>query len=171
MMRWIKANPFVLSANLHGGAVVASYPFDDSPRHRTGFYSSAPDDDFFRQVCVVFFFFFFWYHFLRSEIDIARTIKQFSSGILNRIVDFSLFLKLACFFATTLHVINSWWHAMLLLKCKRKKNSALFISERSKYFIVHCEIAFYFKSTRRMKLLTRKLQCFMSCLHYTRACV
>ena len=58
-MNWIKGNPFVLSANLHGGAVVASYPFDDSPRHRIsglshtsrtkimrmspGFYSASPD--------------------------------------------------------------------------------------------------------------------------------
>ncbi|XP_067684519.1 carboxypeptidase D-like [Haliotis asinina] len=49
MIKWIESNPFVLSANLHGGSVVASYPFDDSRLHRqAGKYSKAADDSVFR---------------------------------------------------------------------------------------------------------------------------
>lgn len=49
MIKWIEENPFVLSANLHGGSLVASYPFDDSPSHKEeGQYSAAPDDAVFR---------------------------------------------------------------------------------------------------------------------------
>lgn len=46
---------FVLSGNLHGGTVVASYPFDDSAYHqRQGRYSQAEDDSLFRYLALVY---------------------------------------------------------------------------------------------------------------------
>ncbi|NXG31015.1 CBPM Carboxypeptidase, partial [Dromaius novaehollandiae] len=49
VMNWIKNETFVLSANLHGGALVASYTFDNG-NAVTGSsegYSKSPDDDVF----------------------------------------------------------------------------------------------------------------------------
>jgi carboxypeptidase D len=55
MMKWIEENKFVLSANLHGGSVVASYPFDDSRIHVIqGHNSPTPDDAFFRHIAHVY---------------------------------------------------------------------------------------------------------------------
>ena len=55
-MKWIVSNPFVLSGNLHGGSVVASYPFDDSakPSRWRSIYSKAPDDAMFRQLATLY---------------------------------------------------------------------------------------------------------------------
>lgn len=49
IMEWTQDNPFVLSASLHGGALVASYPYDDNPSGQNQ-YSATPDDDVFRQL-------------------------------------------------------------------------------------------------------------------------
>ncbi|XP_048374644.1 carboxypeptidase D [Sphaerodactylus townsendi] len=49
LMEWMRRNRFVLSANLHGGSVVASYPYDDSAVHQTsGLYSKSADDEVFK---------------------------------------------------------------------------------------------------------------------------
>lgn len=46
---------FVLSGNLHGGSVVASYPFDDSASHQEqGRYSQTEDDGLFRYLAQVY---------------------------------------------------------------------------------------------------------------------
>lgn len=49
VMDWIKEYPFVLSASLHSGALVALYPYDDSPSGQS-LYSATPDDDVFRRL-------------------------------------------------------------------------------------------------------------------------
>ncbi|XP_068232085.1 carboxypeptidase D-like [Palaemon carinicauda] len=53
VMSWIVNNPFVLSGNLHGGSVVASYPFDDSRYHKGG-PSLSPDNDLFKYLANVY---------------------------------------------------------------------------------------------------------------------
>lgn len=54
VMKWILENKFVLSGNLHGGTVVASYPFDDSALHGQSIYSESPDDSLFRYLARVY---------------------------------------------------------------------------------------------------------------------
>uniref|UniRef100_A0A672Q6C0 Carboxypeptidase Z n=1 Tax=Sinocyclocheilus grahami TaxID=75366 RepID=A0A672Q6C0_SINGR len=51
VMKWIRSFPFVISASLHGGELVISYPFDLS-RHpqEDRMYSPTPDEQIFRQL-------------------------------------------------------------------------------------------------------------------------
>lgn len=55
VMNWILSNPFVLSANLHGGAVVASYPYDNSIVHHDCCEDSpTPDNHFFKYAALTY---------------------------------------------------------------------------------------------------------------------
>lgn len=50
LMKWILKENFVLSSNLHGGALVASYPFDETSQHVSNAYGTSPDDAVFRHL-------------------------------------------------------------------------------------------------------------------------
>ncbi|EFO20099.2 hypothetical protein LOAG_08391 [Loa loa] len=46
-VKWFRQYPFVLSANFHGGSLVANYPFDDSTTGQDNIYSPTVDDRLF----------------------------------------------------------------------------------------------------------------------------
>eukprot|EP00741_Cyanophora_paradoxa_P021717 tig00000241_g20962.t1 len=50
LMRWSMSRHFVLSANMHGGAVVANYPWDGNAEGASGKYAATPDDALFRSL-------------------------------------------------------------------------------------------------------------------------
>ncbi|KAL6083005.1 hypothetical protein STEG23_028005, partial [Scotinomys teguina] len=56
VMKWLKTETFVLSANLHGGALVASYPFDNGVQATGALLSRSltPDDDVFQHLAYTY---------------------------------------------------------------------------------------------------------------------
>lgn len=54
VMKMIMENPFVLSANMHGGDLVANYPYDESRELGSDIYAKSPDDDTFRHLASVY---------------------------------------------------------------------------------------------------------------------
>uniref|UniRef100_A0A915HML5 Peptidase M14 carboxypeptidase A domain-containing protein n=1 Tax=Romanomermis culicivorax TaxID=13658 RepID=A0A915HML5_ROMCU len=52
--RWVLSVPFVLSANLHEGDLVANYPFDLSRKPGLNAYSKTPDDSTFKNLALAY---------------------------------------------------------------------------------------------------------------------
>ena len=71
-LRWIQRYPFVLSSNLHNGALVANYPFDNG-RSGISTYQRSPDDDIFRQLALS-------YSNAHPTMHLGRPCPQDTSG-------------------------------------------------------------------------------------------
>uniref|UniRef100_A0AAY5L665 Peptidase M14 domain-containing protein n=1 Tax=Esox lucius TaxID=8010 RepID=A0AAY5L665_ESOLU len=78
---WLKTESFVLSANLHGGAVVASYPYDNSNKgaELKGGSSITPDNDVFVHLAKTYSY----THTLMHKGDQCYDSKDFTDGITN----------------------------------------------------------------------------------------
>ncbi|NXG46461.1 CBPN Carboxypeptidase, partial [Psilopogon haemacephalus] len=67
VIQWIGSYNFVLSANLHGGAVVANYPYDKSQdqrfrSHRRTVNTPTPDDKLFQKLAKTYSYAHSWMH-------------------------------------------------------------------------------------------------------------
>ncbi|XP_043696649.1 carboxypeptidase SOL1 isoform X2 [Telopea speciosissima] len=72
IMSWLKERRFTGSASLHGGALVANYPWDGSQDKRKQYYA-CPDDKAFRYMASVY---------SRSHFNMSLS-KEFDGGITN----------------------------------------------------------------------------------------
>ncbi|KAF0289134.1 Carboxypeptidase D [Amphibalanus amphitrite] len=82
-MTWIINNPFVLSANLHGGSVVASYPYDDTPQPSPRgccVASDGPDTALFRRLAAIYAQ---GHAFMHRGEDFCHINERFAGGITN----------------------------------------------------------------------------------------
>lgn len=75
-IHWSLIYPFVLSGNLHGGALVANYPFDNAIKDSQSIESKSPDDPTFKMLAMA-------YSLAHSEMHLGNACVNFTNGITN----------------------------------------------------------------------------------------
>lgn len=75
-MNWIASIPFVLSANFHGGALVANYPYDNKPEYAANGENPSPDDKVFKALALA-------YSNAHPRMHLGEPCPSFSNGRLN----------------------------------------------------------------------------------------
>ncbi|OAD62352.1 Carboxypeptidase D [Eufriesea mexicana] len=76
VMNWISNIPFVLSANFHGGTLVANYPYDNEPKYASNMENLSPDDKVFKALALA-------YSNAHPFMHLGKPCPSFSNGRLN----------------------------------------------------------------------------------------
>ena len=79
---WITSHPFVLSASLHAGSLVVTYPYDDSPSGQS-VYSATPDDDVFRHLAKIYSVNHPTMHLANPKLNCTTYGQHFIDGVTN----------------------------------------------------------------------------------------
>ena len=82
VMNWIKQHPFVLSASLHGGSLLASFPYAAHPS-QTSAPNLTPDDDVFRRLAMTYASTHPTMHHGKPSCPGISVLKEFPNGITN----------------------------------------------------------------------------------------
>ncbi|XP_022120692.2 carboxypeptidase D isoform X1 [Pieris rapae] len=80
VMNWSLSIPFVLSANLHGGFLVANYPYDGNTQMKDGIESLTPDNDVFVHLAHVYSE---AHHKMHLGLPCRGSIDRFPDGVTN----------------------------------------------------------------------------------------
>jgi len=73
VMNWTENHNFVLSANYHGGAVVANYPYDGDANMVSGIISASPDQAVFKSIATTY----------SNAHRVMHNSREFTGGITN----------------------------------------------------------------------------------------
>lgn len=82
LMKWIQKYPFVLSATLHGGTLVAQYPYDAHPPDLSAS-NPTPDDDVFRYLATSYANSHPTMHYGKPLCPGLSVLEEFPNGITN----------------------------------------------------------------------------------------
>lgn len=76
LVHWSLIYPFILSGNLHGGSLVANYPFDEGVKGSTRGESKSPDDSTFQMLAKA-------YSYAHQKMWKGNACEKFHDGITN----------------------------------------------------------------------------------------
>ncbi|KAJ6774035.1 PROTEASE M14 CARBOXYPEPTIDASE [Salix purpurea] len=140
VMNWLREMQFAASASLHGGALVANYPWDGTEDKRRNYYA-CPDDDTFRFMASIY---------SHSHHNMSLS-KEFPGGITNGALWYPIYggmqdwnyIHAGCF-ELTLEISDNKWPNANEIPTLWEYNKMSLLNLAASLVKVHCSVAIDF---------------------------